>query len=889
MSGGTNQPQTDVRRPVLPNGSWHDCPLVGRDVEFAFLRSALADPDLNGVVVSGAPGMGKTRLAREMLAVAESDGCATKWVLATRATSDVPLAALAPFLPADLPDEDANLGMFRVMAGALTAGTEPRLVVGVDDAHFLDPMGAAFILHLALTGTAFVIATVRSGEPAPDSVPALWKEGLAPVLELQSLSEEETGSMASTALGGELERSTCARLFEATQGNPLFLRELVRSGLETGTLAESGGTWRWVPGSAPGLRLIELVESRVRGLSPSERSTLELLAICEPVGLEFLIRLSSGEVVSGLERSGFIEIVRSAQRTEARLVHPLYGEALRAAMPAADGWAMRRMLAAEVEATGARRRGDALAVATWRRESGSGASADLLTRGAREANEAFDHHLAGELAEAALEAGGGLQAVLALGEAATRQGRFADAEAILSPWEGAAGGETEAARYLVERTQALYRGPARTAEACALLDRAQPLFATRSWRALVGALRAEVLIAAGAVQDALDLARPLAEDPELQNGIRLRAASSAGLALVIQGRTRRALSLVDVAPEAGPTGAEPVALQVSRVAALFLEGRLDEIESLMLPTYDLAAAEGDHSRHAVAAMVLGRAALVRGATEPARRWLTEAVGLLREADPDGHLMDALSMLAQAEALAGNVAAAVRARDEPRHVTRSAGVWQRDRHLADVWITAASGELSRAQQLAVEAAGAADRSTDEAVLLHEAVRVGYPAGEVLSRLEKITAGAESDWLPTLAHHAYALKQGDGRTLEEVGERFEGFGASLLAAEAAAKASAAYRKAGRRSAARRVAARSRSLVEDCREPSTPALEAAEPGPQLSPREREVVGLAARGLSNADIAGRLVVSVRTVESHLLRAFPKLGVSRREELGSWAGAEIQ
>jgi DNA-binding NarL/FixJ family response regulator len=51
-------------------------------------------------------------------------------------------------------------------------------------------------------------------------------------------------------------------------------------------------------------------------------------------------------------------------------------------------------------------------------------------------------------------------------------------------------------------------------------------------------------------------------------------------------------------------------------------------------------------------------------------------------------------------------------------------------------------------------------------------------------------------------------------------------------------------------------------------------------LTRRETQLVALAARGMSNAEIAERLVVSVRTVESHLYRAMQKLGVSDRREL---------
>jgi DNA-binding NarL/FixJ family response regulator len=51
-------------------------------------------------------------------------------------------------------------------------------------------------------------------------------------------------------------------------------------------------------------------------------------------------------------------------------------------------------------------------------------------------------------------------------------------------------------------------------------------------------------------------------------------------------------------------------------------------------------------------------------------------------------------------------------------------------------------------------------------------------------------------------------------------------------------------------------------------------------LTPRERELLVEVARGLSNAEIADQLVLSVRTVETHLYRAMHKLGVSDRREL---------
>jgi DNA-binding NarL/FixJ family response regulator len=56
-----------------------------------------------------------------------------------------------------------------------------------------------------------------------------------------------------------------------------------------------------------------------------------------------------------------------------------------------------------------------------------------------------------------------------------------------------------------------------------------------------------------------------------------------------------------------------------------------------------------------------------------------------------------------------------------------------------------------------------------------------------------------------------------------------------------------------------------------------------PDLSPREAEVAALVAEGLTNRQIAARLVLSERTVESHVQHVLTKLGFGSRSQVAAW------
>jgi DNA-binding NarL/FixJ family response regulator len=55
-------------------------------------------------------------------------------------------------------------------------------------------------------------------------------------------------------------------------------------------------------------------------------------------------------------------------------------------------------------------------------------------------------------------------------------------------------------------------------------------------------------------------------------------------------------------------------------------------------------------------------------------------------------------------------------------------------------------------------------------------------------------------------------------------------------------------------------------------------------LTPREREIAGLVARGLSNREIAAELVIAQRTAETHVEHILSKLGFNRRSQIAAWS-----
>jgi len=845
-------------------------------------------------VLAGAPGVGKTRLAREALREAEDAGYATAWATATVSARAIPFGALAHLLPAPEGGDAGPLDVLRRARKALfeQAGGRP-LAIGIDDAHLLDDASATLVQQLAATATAFVVTTVRTGEQAPEPIVALWKDGLGEYLELQPLSQGDVELLLAGALGGDIDGATALGLWNVTGGNVLFLRELVLDGLDRDVLTTAGGLWRWRGALTVGARLADLIDTRLGDLRPAERSLLEVVAVGEPLGAEVLESLATQQALDSLERRGLLTVAREGRRLQTRLSHPLYGEVIRSRTPVFPTRAIYRRLADVFEASGARRRDDLLRVAAWRLESGERGRPDLLVAASRRAQVSFDPVLGERLAEAAVGAGGGVQARHALGEALRAQARFVEAEAHFADLEDEATSDEERVMVAEARTLNLIWGLDRRREAEGVIDRAEAVIIDPASRDQLAALRGMCAYFAGRPRDAINAVSDILARDGVEASLGVRAALSATHSLAMAGRAGEAIAMVDrwgaeatrLADELPQAAAR---LNAGRVCALELAGRLDEAQALAEEGYRAALGERAHEGSAIFSMLLGAVSLVEGRLATAARWLRESAALLRELDPVGIRPWPLAFLAQAASQAGDLATATSAIEEAE-ASRWPGtrVFEFDLGLARAWVAAARGELSTGRALAIESADAAEGVGQYAfavLALHDLVRLGDPV-RAAPRLGALASSVEGPFVAACVTHADALVAGDGAALDHAAAAFEAIGAFLLAAEAATDAGVAHAATGRESSARMSRARASLLLERCEGADTPRLRLLDGADDLTAREREIVMLATSGLSSRAIAARLVLSVRTVENHLQRAYAKLGVTSRSGLRSLYG----
>ncbi|KOV79149.1 hypothetical protein ADL03_38565 [Nocardia sp. NRRL S-836] len=842
-------------------------PLVGREGELRAAARALAVD--GAVLLSGPPGVGKTRLAAEVLAATPLP---VARCYATVATSRIPLGALAAHVPADLPAGPAGPGVvpaasIRSAADHLAGGG--RRVLSIDDAHLLDDTSLSVLQHVVRHGLTRVICTARPG----------WElEGLT-VVAVDALDREHADTLLATALGGPADASTRRLVWANSQGNPLYLRELVAAGRHSGALTGREGGWHW--GGPPELsgRLAELVDLTLGRLTEAQRRALELLAYGEPLEPELM------PPPEDLVDMGF---VRVGDDGRARVAHPLYSARLRATCPTLRARAHRRALADRLEAGGAARPGDAVRIATWRLDSGTAESPDVLARAAEQALAAQDWELAERLARAATTRGAQGRAGLVLGLVLMYRRQCAQAEEVLAATMAAGGDMASLVQIGCTRAFNLFFGLGDEEAAIAVID-----------EVTVADLPVELEHAALFV--GLAFAVQAAPVRVARLGGELLAAEGGWAAVAgrlvlafadrFSGRYAEAVARVEADHEAvvAAAGQFPSLVHAAN-------GVRDES---VLRSGDLATAE-ERAARALAQLieedrwpatqvpprvVLSQSARLRGRAAAAVRITTEGI-------PESNVLPMLwDVLLLAEFAAGAALLGQTDRAERVLARAEAGLrppWRIARlavGAARSWVLAGAGRVNEAMQAALSNAAAArahGAHSEEVASLHDAARFGADTSPRLLELAK----SRKDPLTTAyASHAQARALRDPAGLEEVATAFLACGVTLFAAEALAEASRLSRLHDRPREADRLERQASALAESFDGATTPGLVVTSTLVALTPRQLEIARLAVAGLTNAEIADRLAIAKRTVDNHLHTTYAAVGVTGRGGLRALFG----
>ena len=857
-------------------------PLVCRGAELDDLHRTVVLDRVEAILVAGPAGVGKTRLAEELLLRAAAMGRSTMAVRPSRAAATVPLSAMAPLLPAETSlDADPNAVFVAARAELAAHSSGGRVVVLVDDVDLLDPASLALLDHLAAARALLVVATIRSDAVLPDVVDGWWRAGDLARVDVGPLSRRSVGTLLHLVLGGPVSAQVETALWDATLGNVLHLREAVRSGRSEGAITEVDGVWGLTGPLAVSGGLSHLVARRLDELDDAARVVVERLAVCGLIDLDHLLAVAEYDTLERLEADGLIVVRPVGPRDIVALAHPVHGQVLRESVPRLRRRAILRQHVELLEADG--RADDVPRPATWRLDAGMAVDPGLLLRAARTALWAHDLSTAERLAVAVLDQGPDADAELLLGQVRQESADHDGADAAFERAESVASREQRPA-IAVARATALFLGRHDTDDALAVLADARERVPEAA--DLLTATQGSFLAALGRADRADEvLGRTPPDDPRARV-VWLRAAAAVAF---LHGRLEEAVELARRGVEehrglADRSGLpHPLVHVTGAVAALAELGRTGEAQTMLTQALDEAYANRVDTQLPFLLWQQGRLELRRGRTDPAARAFTETMLTGRRQRWTTPVRLGHAGLASAAAYGGDAAEAARQAADAESMPDPANLVSGDDvRRGRAWAEAAAGRLEGAVDLlraAADAAAGDGRHTAALYLRHDAVRLGSTAEAVeVARLATLVDGPLA---AARAGHARALAQADPDALLSVAELLAGLDAPLFAAEAAAQAAQLWRGRGDGRSANAATAAMRAYVEPCGPVATPALavggHAVEP---LTARELEIAQLAARGRSSREIANALVLSVRTVDNHLQRVYGKLGIAGRPGL---------
>ena len=338
-------------------------PFVGREAERAHLRRCL-DQTARGrgglVMIGGEPGVGKTRLAEELVREARERGLlalighcyemegAPPYIpfveMVEAASRSVPAEALREALgdsaaevakltpklrrlfpdiaaPLDLPPDQERRYLFnRLQEFMERASRAQPLLLVLEDLHWADDSTLLLLQHMAQRlqeMPVLVLGTYRDVELdvarlLARTLEEFLRQRLAYDLALKRLPQDGVGAMMRALSGQEPPPSLVQAIYSETEGNPFFVEEVFKHLAEEGKLFDAQGRWRTDLsirdlGVPRGVRLV--IGRRLERVSKECRQVLTTAAV---IGHGFSFELL--EALTDLEAEALLNAIDDGER-----------------------------------------------------------------------------------------------------------------------------------------------------------------------------------------------------------------------------------------------------------------------------------------------------------------------------------------------------------------------------------------------------------------------------------------------------------------------------------------------------------------------------------------------------------------------------------------------
>ena len=373
--------------------------LVGRRWEMSAVEGLL-DRAIDGrgavVGVVGSPGIGKSRLVREVAALAGRRGVDVFTAFCESHTNQVHFHAVARLLRAgtgvegldgqtardrvrdrvpdadpedllllhdllgiadpevELPkiDPDARRRRLTALVNAMSLARTETAVFAIEDAHWIDEVSesmlAGFLTVIPQT-PSLVLVTYR-----PEYRGALTRVTAAHTVALAPLSDSETTALVSGLLGHDPSVGVLGQtIAERAAGNPFFAEEIVRELAERGVLRGEPGAYLSAAEvgevSVP-VTLQATVAARIDRLDPKAKRTLSAAAVIgSRFSLDLLETLGIDPVLEDLVASELIDQVSFTRQPEYVFHHPLIRTVAYESQLKSDRAELHRRVAAAIE------------------------------------------------------------------------------------------------------------------------------------------------------------------------------------------------------------------------------------------------------------------------------------------------------------------------------------------------------------------------------------------------------------------------------------------------------------------------------------------------------------------------------------------------------------